>query len=114
MIDAIDWLLTCDCIADDPNWQPERFYLSPPRPSVVRSDTDIWFQLPQPGHVQIRVLDAAGRRIRTLKNGPAGVGSERVKWNGRDTAGVRVASGVYFVTLRAEGARATQRVVLVN
>ncbi len=114
MIDAIDWLLTCDCIADDPNWQPERFYLSPPRPSVVRSDTDIWFQLPQPGHVQIRVLDAAGRRIRTLKNGPAGVGSERVKWNGRDTAGVRVASGVYFVTLRAEGARASQRVVLVN
>jgi hypothetical protein len=35
-------------------------------------------------------------------------------WNGRDEAGSRVGSGVYFLRLRAEGKELSSRVVVLR
>ena len=48
---------------------------------------------------QLAVFDLAGRRLRRLE-GHAG---EALRWDGRDSNGRPVASGVYFYRIRTEG-----------
>jgi hypothetical protein len=66
-------------------------------------------QVSTPRGERIDVYDATGRRVRTLGI-PAG--SERIEWDGRDEAGARVASGVYFLVL--DGGRAAGRLVVTR
>ncbi len=55
----------------------------------------------------LRIVDAAGRTVRTFE----ARGAEHVTWDGRDDAGRRVAAGVYFVSARSERGWTTGRVV---
>jgi hypothetical protein len=41
-------------------------------------------------------------------------GTIRVVWDGRDSTGEEVASGVYFVRLTAVGQSATQKILVVR
>ncbi|MFH1311626.1 MAG: FlgD immunoglobulin-like domain containing protein [Candidatus Eisenbacteria bacterium] len=49
--------------------------------------------------VEIGVFDVRGRLVRELPNGVALSGIQTVTWDGRDSAGEAVSSGVYFVRL---------------
>src|SRR5580765_3314995 len=49
--------------------------------------------------VQLAVYDIAGRRRARLVDQELPAGVTEVTWDGRDAAGVRVASGMYFVRL---------------
>lgn len=55
----------------------------------------------------VRIVDAAGRIVRTL----APSGTSAVSWDGRDASGRPVAAGVYFVSARSERGWTTGRVV---
>ncbi|MEZ4389418.1 MAG: FlgD immunoglobulin-like domain containing protein [Candidatus Krumholzibacteriia bacterium] len=66
--------------------------------------------LPLAGQVTLSVLDARGRRVRILHDGPQDAGVARWTWDGRDARGARVASGVYLLRLETEQ-RVTQRAV---
>jgi flagellar hook assembly protein FlgD len=41
-------------------------------------------------------------------------GAHTTRWDGRDTAGNRVASGVYWIRLEADGTRLVRSAVLVR
>jgi alkaline phosphatase len=58
------------------------------------------------------VHDAAGRRVRVLADVAMRAGPHRLLWDGRDEAGARVASGVYFVSVTGGGASGATRVVV--
>lgn len=63
------------------------------------------------GPVSLEVYDLRGRRIRRLTPGQqVSTGVHVLEWDGRDTAGRRVSSGVYLVQARAAGQRATAKV----
>ena len=47
-------------------------------------------------------------------NGELSAGPHAVDWNGRDDAGQRVASGIYFYRLRSETTVLTRRMVLLK
>jgi hypothetical protein len=49
--------------------------------------------------------------VRTLVDGAREGGVARVSWNGRDQAGRRARSGIYFVRLSAAGAERSVRIV---
>jgi len=84
------------------------------RPNPFADGTEIVFELPRRGDAVVRVLDVAGRTVRTLASGPFAAGAQRVGWDGTDGAGARVAAGVYFYRVEtADGAR-TGRVVLMR
>jgi flagellar hook assembly protein FlgD len=51
--------------------------------------------------VVLDIVDATGRIRRRLATGVSTPGSHVVEWDGKDHRGVRVGSGVYFVSLRA-------------
>jgi flagellar hook assembly protein FlgD len=59
------------------------------------------------------LIDIAGRRVRTLVNGPVGAGSQEVAWDGRGNNGARVAAGVYWARLDADGETAVRRLARI-
>jgi hypothetical protein len=83
-----------------------------PQPS--RGDVSLRFDLPRAGAVTLGVVDAAGRRIRSLREGNAGTGPNELRWDGRDDAGRRVESGIYFIRMQWEGGRETARAVVLR
>ncbi|MFN8179615.1 MAG: FG-GAP-like repeat-containing protein [bacterium] len=87
------------------------FGLKAPSPSPFRGSTVIEFALPRAGEASVRIFDVAGRLVRELAHGAHDPGSYRMSWDGRDTEGKSVASGVYFVRLQAAGQQQTRRVV---
>ncbi|UCF06477.1 MAG: T9SS type A sorting domain-containing protein [bacterium] len=68
-------------------------------PNPFESNTEISFSLPEEQDVVIKVFDVAGRKVQTIYTGQATRGRNTYVWDGRDSAGKQVASGVYFCTL---------------
>jgi hypothetical protein len=83
-------------------------------PNPFNPTTTIRFDLAQAGRVELRVFDVAGRLVRTLASGVHEPGRHTMVWNGLDTGGRRVASGVYFYRLDAPEFVATRKLVLLE
>ncbi|MGQ0722374.1 MAG: FlgD immunoglobulin-like domain containing protein [Candidatus Eiseniibacteriota bacterium] len=95
---------------------PTEFALAASAPNPVRGVTVIAYDVP-PGHqgrVSLVVYDVVGRVVRTLVEGVVPPGRHQATWTGADGSGSRVASGVYFVHLRAGDYRATRTVTLLK
>jgi flagellar hook assembly protein FlgD len=60
------------------------------------------------------VVDAGGRRVRTLLQGAASAGAVRIDWDGRDDSGSRAAPGAYFIRVNALGRESTKKVTLLR
>ncbi|HFE63649.1 MAG TPA: T9SS type A sorting domain-containing protein [Caldithrix sp.] len=75
-----------------------RLYQNYPNP--FNPSTTISFDLPEESRVMLEIYDITGRKIRVLAEGRYPAGSHRVVWDGRDSNGQAVASGVYAYRLR--------------
>jgi len=89
--------------------------LMPNRPNPFNPSTTFSFELRDPAPARLFVIDARGREVRRLIDGeicPAGL--TRVEWDGRDTLGRALPSGIYHFTLETAGLRYTRPSVLVK
>jgi hypothetical protein len=75
------------------------FVLSSNDPNPFSSHTKLSFSLARDTNVTLSVIDVTGRTVQVLHDGTANSGVTNVDWDGRDTSGNRVASGVYFFRL---------------
>ena len=106
-----------EIVEDDPTGSPaiailpSSFRLSTAVPNPFRRVTEIQLDLPASSAVRLRVYDVSGRLVRTLIEQPLGPGRYRVTWDGRDSGGRSVASGMYFYHAEASGLSSTRRVV---
>jgi flagellar hook assembly protein FlgD len=65
--------------------------------------------------VKIIIYDLLGRQIRTLFNDFVVAGIQSIEWDGTNSYGKRVSSGVYFYQLKTEsGFTKTQKLVLLR
>jgi len=62
----------------------------------------------------VAVYDLRGRRVRTLLDAERPVGIGEVAWDGRDTGGRALASGVYYVQVGVGSRRMTRKLTLVR
>jgi flagellar hook assembly protein FlgD len=83
-------------------------------PNPFNPSTTLTFDLAQAGHVTIQIYSVSGRLIRTLVNERRDAGRHGVEWNGKDTNGSNVPSGIYFYRMRASGYEATKKMILVR
>jgi hypothetical protein len=93
--------------------KPKMFMLQQNYPNPFNPETSIRFDLPQPGLVQISVVDISGRLVRVLVSESRIAGSYSVKWDGKDSFGNLVPSGIYICRMEvrsADGRRFTQSV----
>ena len=86
-------------------------------PNPFNPETWIPYQLAKPAEVTITIYDVRGRVVRTLRlgNQPAGLYRSRSKaahWDGRNHLGEKVATGVYFYTLKAGDYSATRKLLI--
>lgn len=93
---------------------PRRLELFPSFPNPSDGRTMIRYDMPKNGHVSIRIYDAMGRLVRTLKDSEEIAGFRSVRFDGRSDSGRRLPSGVYYCHLIALDRRATQKIVIVR
>jgi hypothetical protein len=89
-------------------------FLAPPRPNPSTGSAEISFRLPDAGPVRLIVVDAAGRQVAVLQDGPMSANRHTLRWDGRTGNGDLAPSGVYFYTLTVGSRTMTQRVVLAR
>jgi hypothetical protein len=101
------------CVTDAPAPTARfEFGLAAPRPNPTLGSARLAFTLPGPTAITLEVLDAAGRRVRMLAEGPRRAGEHALTWDGRGSDGRRTPPGVYFLRLRsAEGLERSARLV---
>jgi hypothetical protein len=88
---------------------PSAFALHGAFPNPSQGRATIRYALPEAAVVELSVYDALGRKVRTLVDGAEQQGRQKVRF---DAAGL--ASGTYFVRLRAGGHVETETLVLVR
>ena len=81
--------------------------LYPISPNPVRPESRVEFYLPAAAPVQLRVLDALGREVAKLHDGPA-----RTGWHRLPLQAAGLAPGMYFVQLRSHRFAQTNRFVV--
>jgi hypothetical protein len=86
-----------------------RARLLAPYPNPFNPSTRLRYELAEPGRVEIDILDAGGRRLRSLLAAKLSAGPGFVTWDGRDAAGRSLASGVYLARLSLNGQAADTR-----
>ncbi len=97
--------------------QPTQNLLLPNYPNPFNPETWIPYQLSEAGLVSISVYDSSGELIRSLPIGYQSAGfytsrSRAVYWDGKNSLGEPVASGIYFYTLTADNFTATRKMLI--
>jgi hypothetical protein len=83
-------------------------------PNPFNPSTSILYALPTGAFTEVSIYDASGRHVKTLVSGFVEAGNHSVPWDGRDTGGRRVASGVYHYMVRSGDHTASNRMVLLK
>lgn len=94
---------------------PREYALYQNYPNPFNPATAIRYDLPKDGNVSIYVYNVLGQVVSVLLEDsyhPAGYHS--LEWNGTNSMGKQVASGLYFYTIRAGSFTATKQMMLVR
>jgi hypothetical protein len=83
-------------------------------PQPARAEAKIRFFLPAMQKSSLEVFDPAGRRVRILAQGDQEAGLHELNWDGRDSAGREVPSGLYLVRLRSMGAESALKLQVMH
>ncbi len=84
-------------------------------PNPFNPQTTIFFGLEKSSTVSLLVYDVAGKQIKSLiTNEPYSAGNWDIVWNGRDSKGNSVPSGVYYYLLLGEGFQESRKMTLVR
>jgi hypothetical protein len=81
-------------------------------PNPFNTATEIRYTMPDDGHVQLAIYDVSGRLVATLVDQRHTAGEHAVVWDGRESARVATASGVYFVRLKVDGEVRTGKIIM--
>jgi len=88
----------------DPETIPLGIHLLGGHPNPFNPTVQIGYTVgPTSQTVRLDIFDTRGRLLRTLADGPQPVGRHTVLWDGRDSAGRALPSGVYIARLQGAG-----------
>jgi len=88
--------------------------LATPHPNPSDAGVVMRFALERESAVTLRIVDVAGRTVRTTTWREAPAGEHVWRWDGATSTGVRAGPGIYFVELRAGGAAVSRRFVRIR
>lgn len=79
---------------------PDGFELEQNYPNPFNPTTMLSYKLAISSEVNLSIFNMAGQMVRTLVDGSKAAGAYKVRWDGRDQQGAKVASGLYLYRLR--------------
>lgn len=90
------------------------FYLNQNYPNPFVHETTISFEIRHSCWISLRIYNISGELVRVLFNGPYEPGYYRYSWDGEDSFGRRLGSGVYFCRLETEKYSLTRKMSLIR
>lgn len=100
-------------VDSEPEGAP-KLVIGAPYPSPTAGAAQIALALARSGPLSADVFDARGRRVRSLHAGSMEAGPHTLRWDGSAESGERVAAGVYWIRVAAEGVRKSVKLVVVH
>ncbi len=113
-IGAFEFDPTIPSAVDKISSLPSEFILVNCYPNPFNPETTIEFQIPRQGNVSIKIFDINGIQITDLYKGLNSAGSYKVRWNGVNDKGLKVATGIYFCVVRFENALKYNKLLLLK
>ncbi|MCH8929186.1 MAG: T9SS type A sorting domain-containing protein [Candidatus Marinimicrobia bacterium] len=93
---------------------PKTLSLRQNYPNPFNPITNIMYDVPASASVSLRIYDMLGRSVITLVNEQQSAGSYNVEWNGKNSSGIQVTSGIYFYRLEAGQSATTKKMLLLR
>jgi len=107
-----DMLLTDVASPSGGGMLPTNIVLAQNYPNPFNPSTQIHFGLPEAGYISLVIYDILGHKVAELVNGMCQAGFHSVTWDGKNSAGISVATGMYltrFVVTSGQGKAAYSR-----
>ncbi len=83
-------------------------------PNPFNPSTLVTFELSSASQVKLQIFDIRGRQVAQLNNSILKAGTHNRRWDGRDSAGKKMASGLYFAVVQVQHNRHSIKLVLLN
>jgi hypothetical protein len=83
-------------------------------PNPFKGTTTIAYEMPRAGHLRVSIYSVDGRLVKVLVDDDVARGMHRVEWNGVDSRGKAVASGLYFLKAESGVGGAARKLVISN
>ncbi len=93
---------------------PAKFELGQNYPNPFNPSTTLTFAVPRASDVALSIYNLRGQLVRKLVSGSFAAGRHQAVWDGTDSEGVRVASGIYFYRLQARDFVAVKKLLLAK
>lgn len=94
--------------------RPQAFNLSQNYPNPFNPQTIIRFTLPSDTRVKIEIFNILGQKVKTLLDQHLSAGVKEISWDGRNSKGVEVGSGIYFYRIKTKEFTDVRRMVLLK
>ena len=99
--------------------RPKKTKLAQNFPNPFNPETWIPYQLSQDANITIQIHNISGQNVRTLNLGHKPIGSYMTAstaayWDGKNSIGETVSSGIYFYTLKTKDFSATRRMIILK
>lgn len=112
---TLEWYVTVEeNVTSAEGMMPSRARLDQNYPNPFNPVTTIDYYLPSAGKVSLKIFDLSGGLITTLIDRYEEAGEKSVTWNGMNTSGEQVASGVYFFKLETGTESIVKKTVLLR
>jgi len=93
---------------------PAQFHLEQNYPNPFNPETNILYRIPHTAKVTIKVFSLLGQEIKTLIDTEQKAGTYEIKWNGRNSMGMQVSSGIYFYQIKTKDYIRTKKMMLIR
>jgi immune inhibitor A len=101
-------------ITDNQATIPNKVVLDQNYPNPFNSSTNIGFELLEESFVKIEVVNLGGSLVKQLCAMPMAVGYHGAFWDGLDSQGKKVGTGVYFYKLNIDGKSICKKMLLLK
>ena len=93
---------------------PQTYTLEQNYPNPFNPTTTIKYTIPKEGSVKIEVYDITGRLVNTLVNTSQATGTYSVTWDGKNSLGHSVGSGIYLYRIQANDFVSVKKMVMLK
>jgi len=93
---------------------PEEFTLYPNYPNPFNPTTTIRYDLPNASDLKLEIYNILGQKVITLVDKKQPAGFHAIQWDGKNSTGVSVASGIYIYRVRAGGFVKARKMLLLK
>ena len=100
--------------SEEAGTRPDKFSLSQNYPNPFNPECNIDYALPIDCHVRLSVYNVLGQRIRILVDEQQSAGYKSVVWDGKDSQGRELTTGVYFYRIQAGDFVESKKMVLIK